>query len=273
MSNNLLPMSTKTTPLIVSLLLVLLSACHHDDTFTIQGTLEGGAGKTVYIEELTPSEPLFLDSIRLDNEGKFSYSCKLPYATFYNLHVTPTNYVMLLPEGGDKIVLSGQYDNLEGTYEVRGSYGTMLLWQLQSYSNMGSEKLSEIVSIDQQNRQTYATDTAAYRMAKQVTDSMYYEAYTEQSDYIKKFINDNQGSLATLIALYKPFGRSHALIDIERDPGLLVYYEQVLEGLEQSHPDNPHTMHFKNSVAYLQHRLEQYQQQQQQDLSISVGDQ
>lgn len=257
----------KYTNILIAVALLFFASCHKN-SFTIDGTISGGAGKTIYIEELTPTEPLFLDSIRLDADGHFSYTAEIQYATFYNVHVTPTNYVMLQPEAGDKIVLTGDYDNLEGTYEVRGSQGSMLLWQLQSYSNMGSERLKEIVDIDQENRQRYGEDTKEYKVAKQYTDSLYFDAYTEQSEYVKKFIEQNEGSLVTLIALYKPFGARHALIDIDRDPSLLSYYDSVLDGLKTSLPDNPHTIHFENSVAYLHHQYELYQQRQQAEVVV-----
>ena len=61
------------------------------------------------------------------------------------------------------------------------------------------------------------------------------------------FIDDNLGSLATLIALYKPFN-NRPLIDPSTD---FDFYLDVLNGLEQTLPDNPHTLNFKNEVERL----------------------
>ena len=66
-----------------------------------------------------------------------------------------------------------------------------------------------------------------------------------------RFIEENQGSLSTLIALYKPFN-NRPLIDT-RAPENIDWYDLVLEGLQQSLPDNPHTLHFKNSVEHQRH--------------------
>lgn len=247
----------------------LMVSCHKD-YFTIEGTLTNGAGKTIYIEELTPNDPLFIDSIRLDDKGNFKYSYKMPYPSFYNLHATKSNYAMLLPEEGEHITITGDYTNLEKTYELRGSAGSILLWQLQAYSNDGSERLNEIISLDQQNQQRFGPESDAYKKAKVYTDSLYWDLYTEQSDYVKQFIRDHHGSLATLIALYKPLGRDHALINIKRDPSLLSFYDDVLDGLKESLPDNPHTIHFQNSVAHLHHLYERYQQQQ--NATITMGE-
>ena len=68
--------------------------------------------------------------------------------------------------------------------------------------------------------------------------------YAEQQQYVVHFIEDNLGSLTTLIALYKPFN-NHPLIDPSNS---FEFYEAVLEGLQEYQPDNPHPLHFKNMV-------------------------
>lgn len=225
-------------------------ACGHKERFTLEGTLANGAGRTLYIEELTPDGPVFLDSIRLDGEGHFEYHHKLPYETFYNLHSSPVDYVVLLPKQGEHITVTGDSKSLQWSYQVSGSEGSTLLWQLQDYSNYGIDVLTELVQKDQENRNKYGADSKEYKKAKEETDSVYREAAQEQVDYVAHFIQEHQGSLATLIALYKQFNQ-HDIIAPEVN---FDYYELVLEGLEESHPDNPHTILFKNRVENLRHR-------------------
>lgn len=232
----------------LSLVALSLSSCHKSD-FSLEGSLANGAGKCLYIEELSPDGPVFLDSIHLDNEGHFTYEGMLPYQTFFNLHTNEADYVVLLPDKGETISIKGDYRSLQCTYEVTGSTGSSLLWQIQDYTNYGIERLTELVAMDRANRERCGSDTAMYRLAKQQTDSVFREANAEQTEYISKFIQDNKGSLATLIALYKQFNQ-HDLIAPEVN---FDYYELVLEGLQDNHPDNPHTIHFKNSVENLRH--------------------
>ena len=238
--------------------LLLLSGCKKENKFTIEGTIDNGAGKMMYIEELTPDGPHFLDSIQLDKKGHFTYGSKYAYQTFYNLHVSEYDYVVLLPYKGEHINITGVYDSLSLSYRVEGSKESILLWQLQDYSNYGAYKLRDIVELNRQNLQTYADNEEGYKNAKKNTDSLYREAYDEQVMYITQFLEDNSGSLATLIALYKPFNGDHPLIDIDRYPELFTYYEQVLNGLE-SNPttaDNPHTIAFKNVVERVRYKVE-----------------
>ena len=245
--------------LIAAVLLLLTSAtfsCQNKNSFTLEGTLENGADKTLYIEELTPDGPEFLDSIYLDKNGHFIFSKKMKYQTFYNLHTNDIDYVVLLPEKGEHITLTGDYRSLQWSYEVEGSYGSMLLWQIQDFSNYGISALTDIMAKDSENRKRYGDDSVAYKNAKEETDSIFREALTEQTDYITKFLQDNKGSLASLIALYKQFNR-HEIISPEVN---FDYYELVLEGLEESCADNPHTIHFKNIVERLRHQFGQPKQ-------------
>lgn len=226
---------------------ILLASCGSKNDIVITGTLNGGAGKTIYIEEMTPESRLFIDSIKLDSKGHFKFRYAMPYKTFYNVHVSESDYIVLLPDMGEKIDIQGDYDSLSYTYHLNAGAESQLLWQLQDYTNNGSRTLLDIVSTDQHNQQLLAEGAitqADYDAARQQTDSLYLDAFADQQQYVVHFIQDNLGSLATLIALYKPFN-NRPLINPEDS---FEFYEAVLEGLEESMPDNPHTLNFKNQV-------------------------
>lgn len=233
---------------LLSLLAVLfLASCGNKNDIIIQGTLDNGAGKVIYIEEMTPDARLFIDSITLDSKGHFKFRYAMPYKTFYNVHVTDADYVVLLPDMGETITIEGNYDSLSTTYHLQGGPESQLLWQLQDYTNHGSRTLSDIVATDQHNQQLLAEGQiteADYAIARQVTDSLYLDAFADQQKYIVNFIQDNLGSLVTLIALYKPFNNRPLVNPADS----FEFYEAVLEGLQQDMPDNPHTLSFKNQV-------------------------
>ena len=96
-------MKTNRTIIILAIFVAIFFSACDKNSFTISGTLENGADKTIYLEELTPEGTLFIDSIKLDNQGHFKYSYKMPYQSLYNLHTTADNYIILLPDYGEKI--------------------------------------------------------------------------------------------------------------------------------------------------------------------------
>lgn len=240
----------KRTYIMLLAVAMLFSACNKKNGFTIEGTLEGGAGKTVYFEEITPRDGMLnVGTVTLDKKGHFKFHYDMPYQSFYNLHTSEADYVVLLPKKGETIKVKGNYDSLQYTYQVEGSQESLLLWQLQDYTNQGLERLGEVVAMDRQNRER-CKDTNEYKAAKVVTDSIFVEIYNQQVMYVQNFIRDNQGSLATLIALYKPFN-NHPLLPPQSSAE---FYETVLQGLEDKLPDNPHTVNFKNTVAEVQYK-------------------
>lgn len=235
---------------------LLFASCGSKDAFVLEGTLQFGAGKTIYLEELTPDGPLFIDSIKLDKNGSFRYSYEMPYESFYNVHTTPTDYVMLLPQKQEHIVLDGDYRNLSWTYTVKGSPESTMLWQLQMYTNEGLDSLQQLVNkLDRLDHQLASNEITQkqYDDQKVIYDSIYLSYYSMQQNYVVDMINNNPGTLPTLIALYKEFNR-HPLID----PAVnLDYYEQVLTALEEYMPENPHTINFHNTVERLKFKYQQ----------------
>ena len=235
-----------------SYLLLLLQSCGSKDDIIIEGTLENGAGKVIFIEEMTPEARLFLDSITLDKKGHFSFRYAMPYKTFYNVHVSDQDYIVLLPDMGEKITLTGVYDSLSRSYHLQGGHDSQLLWQLQDYTNGCNRELRGLVALDESNRQLLDAGKISqqeFDEAHNHTDSIYLSIFTQQKKYVVDFIEDNLGSLATLIALYKPFN-NHPLIDPENS---FEIYDFVLEGLEEALPENPHTLNFKNEVERLRY--------------------
>lgn len=241
---------------VIILLLAALTASCNRDGFTISGTLDGGAGHTLWLEEIAPEGPIFIDSIPVDRNGHFKYSYTPPYRSLYNLHTSENNYIVTLPDRGEHLEVTGRWDNLSLTYKVTGSPESQLLWQLQQYTNDGSTLLRGLVdTLGRYEAMLLADqiDEAVLDSVKTVTDSLYHVAFLEQQEYIDRFIDENRGSLATLIALYKPF--NNRLIIDTRSPMSIDYYDMVLEGLQEKLPDNPHTLRFKNTTEHLRSAL------------------
>ena len=237
-------------------LLLLLASCGNKDEIVIEGTLQNGANKVIYIEEMSPESRIFLDSVKLDSKGHFKFRYAMPYKTFINVHVSDVDYIVLLPDLGEKIVMHGDYNALSNSYELEGTGESQTLWQLQDYSNHGTEVLKDLVATDTKTRQLLADGDMSqeeYDHEHSLTDSLYLATFAEQQQYVVHFIEDNLGSLTTLIALYKPFNNRPLINPADS----FEFYEAVLEGLQQDMPDNPHTLHFKNSVERLRYQYAQ----------------
>lgn len=263
----------KNTTIFLFSLLLLFAGCKSNNesktdtfdpktSFRLTGTIQGGENQRLWLEEMAPDgQRLFIDSIPLDAKGQFTYAYSPQYQSLYNLHTTPENYIVLLPDTGETLDISGQWDNFSLSYKVSGSPESILLWQMQQFYNDGSWVLRDLVDTLNHYDElllTHQITQKKYDAHKAVTDSIYHNLFREQQEYICNFIQEHQGSLATLIALYRPFN-TRPLID-PTDPNSILYYDLVLKGLEASLPDNPHTLHFKNTTEHQRSALKRQEE-------------
>lgn len=240
----------------------MLFSCGSKDYFTIEGTLTGGEGKMITIEEVAPKEIIPIDTIKLDENGHFVFKYEMPYQSFYNVKVSDADFVMLLPENGEVIALTGEYGRFSPTYQVEGSKGSVLLWQLNDYSLYGTKRLDSIITAFNDLCKNCNGDTVCIQKQKPALDSIFKEAFREQQDYVVNFLERNKGSLATLIALYKMYN-GNPLINPDTED--FAFYEEVADALEKSLPDNKHTIDFRNTV-----EKKRFQRQQQMEKAPQV---
>lgn len=249
---------------ILFLTVILIAGCKGGKNngpmaFSIEGSLTNAAGKMLYIEEMTPDNGAqFLDSILCDDKGHFEYEGTMAYQTFFNLHTSAYDYIVLLPNDGEKLSISGDANDLGSSYMVDGSPESRLMWQIQSYINDANITIAEIAQQDKQNRETLSE--AEYEKAHSVTDSIFIAEHNLMGVMFLNFIEDNRGSLSTLYAVDAPFNRSGRIFYAESD---FEVFETVLEGLEERIPDNPHTQYYRTRVERARSARTIAQQQQQ----------
>ena len=148
------------------------------------------------------------------------------------------------------------------TYQVEGSKGSVLLWQLNDYSLYGTKRLDSIITAFNDLCKNCNGDTVCIQKQKPALDSIFKEAFREQQDYVVNFLERNKGSLATLIALYKMYN-GNPLINPDTED--FAFYEEVADALEKSLPDNKHTIDFRNTV-----EKKRFQRQQQMEKAPQV---
>ncbi len=238
----------KHLPICIIIAALFLAGCNND-TFTISGSIENGAGHTLWLEEMAPDGPLFIDSIPIDSKGTFKYKYQMPYRSLFTLHTADNNYAVLLPDYGEKVDIHGDWNNLSVTYTVDGSPESQLLWQLQQLTNDGAAVLTDLVDTARYYDMLLhqgVVDEKTVAAKRHITDSIYRAERSLQQEFVGSFIEDNMGSLATMIALYKSFNTMPIISPA--DSANLYYYDLVLEGLMQRYPDNPHTQRFQSTV-------------------------
>lgn len=240
--------------IIIPLLLILVfSACqtsrenNDSDTFSMSGTLKGGDGIDLYFQELTTNELIPVDVIATDSTGSFNYTSQLDDPSFFLLRIDDLNYLTLLIEPGEKILISGDAKNLLVDNHIKGSRGSALLSKLNKQLAKSYHTVDSIV--EQLIAEHDGYTTVALRDNLERT---YNQTFQEHQQFVKRFIKKNPKSLASIIALYQHFGNQLLLNEQEH----FEYFELLSKSLSGVYPTNKHVMDLNRRVGRHQRDLQ-----------------
>lgn len=220
----------------------------------ISGEIENGADQLITIDLMGTTAFVPIDSVRCDEEGRFSISFSEPGLNFYALKFTEQGYVTLIAKPGDKLHLEGSSDKLY-PYTIRGSEDSELLRQLAVAHKAALNQLEEI-SIQSRNLEP----GPGYVEKKQALNAQFDSISGAFHRYSEKFIRRHPDSPAILIALYNQFGPGlpvfHPLTDLE-------IYQFADSALYAGFPENEavRSLHSELSAALEQLRNQQEQPQ------------
>lgn len=210
------------------------------DEVIISGQIQQATDQTLYIEELTTDNLIAVDSVKLNEKGKFIFRFKIKEPGFYILKFSRANFITLLLEPGENIQLESEDANLTISLEIEGSKGSMLLMSLNKKLRSNYEKVDSLASIFRENQ--HKSDFADI---KSQLDLKYTEIFEDQKSFVKQFIDQNPKSLASIIALYQYFGNQVILKENED----FEYFEKLSHSLAQEYPDNKHVLDLRQRVS------------------------
>lgn len=194
----------------------------------IKGSLKEGPGKSVLLEEMGAREYIPVDTVVCDASGEFDIKFYPNEVAFYVLRYAQTGYITLLMEPGEILLFSGNYTN-PVTYSISGSPGSELLQELALKHKLTLDALGEIGRLSREN--IYSPD---YAVLKQQFDRQFDSIASGFQEYSLRFIHDNPGSPAILIALYNLYGQGLPVFSPQTD---LSVYQFVDSTLSVSHSE------------------------------------
>lgn len=166
----------------------------------IRGTLEGGAGEKVVLEEMGARELIPVDTVTCDERGSFEFTFFTEEVAFYALRLGGPGYITLLIEPGESLSITGTHGR-DHPYRVEGSRGSELLQELASEHKKSLDALGEI---SRKNRELVGSPD--YTTIKARLDRQFDSITAAFTEYSRRFIDEHPGSLAILVALYNMYG-------------------------------------------------------------------
>jgi thiol-disulfide isomerase/thioredoxin len=216
--------------LILFVLTIAIISCKNNST-TISGRLENPIkGEYLYLDELKANELKTIDSVKMGEDGKFSFSRPINMPTFYLVKTANTNFLTTLLEPGENLKLEAYFDSLNFPISVSGSAGTEKMVEYNKAMKNTMEKLKGLQEIYSGN-----ADSPDLPKVIESLDSMAHKYLNELNIYTKRYIDENLNSLVTLVVLYQQVAPQVYVLDPTKD---IDYFIKVDSSLSKSYPES-----------------------------------
>jgi peroxiredoxin len=190
--------------ILLLLAIVLLAAsCGKKNNYTISGKIEGGAGKTIYLNKLLSTSLTTVDSVKMDQSGAFQLEGKVSEPTFFLLQLTGNNFATLLVDSTEKVTVTGSYQKFAKDYTVKGSDNSDKVRDLTFRFAAAKSKSDSLRLLYQkhQNDAGYTTDLERWNRE-------YSRVVSDYTTYLNDFVKRNPFSMASVYALYQKWGEN-----------------------------------------------------------------
>ncbi len=191
---------------ILSLLsIVLLTvSCGKKYNYTISGKIEGGAGKTVYLNLLLTSSQKTIDSAKMDQAGEFNLKGKVSNPTFFLLKLSEGNFATLLLDSTEHATITGSYKHFASDYTVGGSDNSSKVRELTFGYARAKAKMDSIRLLYNKHQYDAGSQSELERMNKE-----YLKIAGDYSIYANDFVKRNPFSMASVYALYQKWDENN----------------------------------------------------------------
>ena len=242
--------------LMLMAIICLMFSCGNNKTtkeervdFTIKGKLKNTRADIIKFEYLKIDSLKKIDSVRINDNGEFEFKYKPDAIGFYLIKTSVDNFIMLLADKGEDILITGDIKQLASNYSVSGSKGSELLFELNKHLRYNYKKVDSLKNILDKG---YNDNN--YSILKKEVDSVYQTIYNNQKNFVKNFIDNNLTSLASIMALYQVFGRQKVLN--EKDD--YDYYVKLDKSLFQIYPESDYVKELHKRVEGINKEKELY---------------
>jgi thiol-disulfide isomerase/thioredoxin len=250
-------------PLLIGLILIntILFSCGNkgennqnsgkSQKFSIEGIIENGKGHELYLQKIGAENFIPLDTIVINDKGEFSFRASTSAPDFFIVRTENGSFINLILYGREKIRITADYDNLNN-YTIEGSEESDKIREL---SNETTKVISELDKLNLLARDSSNSPNFAAIQVK--SNEKFKSLMTGLKSYSQSFINENSGSLISLLALYGQVGQQIMVFHPVND---LPVYEKTDSSLFAIYPEHPLAVNLHEYIAIIKSQLAAQQQ-------------
>jgi len=234
----------------IFLIVLLASACTTKNGYTVEGRIENAEGTTVYLQRMDLNQVVTIDSTQLNAKGNFEFSGeRLTEPTFFLLKLSEQNYITLLADTTETIVINADGKHLEDSYELKNSIGSVYVQIL----NRRLRKLND--GIDKLIKDYKKLDKKDNETAKQL-ETQYQNLIQEHKDFVGEFIMENPRSFAGYYALFQRLIDNSYVMNV-MDKQDQVYFATLGTSLNLFYPESDRAKHLYDFVLKVKTKQQQ----------------
>lgn len=209
---------------------LIMSGCK-SNVAEISGALKNPiAGRYIYLDELLPNQLKRIDSALINPDGKFSFKKEVTAPSFCILKLDNNNFLTMLLDPGDKIIMNSFFDSLSYPSSLKGSKSTELMIEYNRELRNTVKKLNSLSEIYRNN-----IDSPDLYKVMESLDSLSQIYLSEINVYTKNYIDENLTSLVIIMALFQQVAPNVSVLNPMQD---LNYFIKVDSSLSKNYPDN-----------------------------------
>ncbi|HLP13282.1 MAG TPA: DUF4369 domain-containing protein, partial [Flavobacteriales bacterium] len=223
-----------------------LTACGGGGKGKISGTIKNSKGQSLIFEKIENNAPVALDTVKLDDQGNFSFELKDGKPNFYRLILGQNNFLVLCLDSSNNAEIKADGKDMMATYSVKGSKNSEII---HDYFSEINPLLKEQRELDNSMRGMNFGDTDKVNTMRAKMN----DVIIKVGNVTKKFIDANPESPALVVM---------QSLNPETD---LDYYKKIEKAVAKSMPNSFFHNQVSTYISQVEYNLQEKERQKETD--------
>lgn len=205
----------------------LLSCNSNTSSSFLSGKIKGGAGKTIYLDQLTTQSAVTVDSVVIDEKDNFAFTKFKPTLNFYRVRIDQQNFSILILDSTNQVNFEADIKNLADA-KITGSAETDVFNEYNFIGKKYKKKIDSLQQVFQSELMKNPNDSVKINQLKNDIDKAYQGILDNWASELAAKIKQYSDKFASIIALQ--------MLDPQK---YLDAYEVLDKGLFAKYPNHP----------------------------------